>query len=214
MQKAIIFDLDGVIIDSEPIHFKASRKALEDFGIKITLADYLQFGVSMGKLFFYDKISEKYKVRLDKEAVFRRKNEYFRKMIGEVRLRSGISALLGKTFHKFSLAICSSGARVNLNLSLKKFELEKYFEVIVSGDEVERVKPYPDIYLKAISELGRKRKECIAIEDSRPGVISAKKAGIACLAIPNRFTAAQDFSSADWVFKNMKMLSDNLLNII
>ena len=214
MIKAIIFDLDGVIINSEPIHFKASQKALRDFGIKITLEDYLQFGVSMGKLFFYEKVSEKYRVKLNKTAVFRRKNDYFRKMFDEVKLRNGIRDLLDKTYRRFTLAICSSGARVNLDLSLKKFDLEKYFKVIVSGDEVKRVKPYPDIYLKAVSRLGCKKKECIAIEDSHPGIVSAKKAGITCLAIPNKFTAKQDFSLADRVFKDMKTLSNNLLNFI
>jgi HAD superfamily hydrolase (TIGR01509 family) len=214
MVKAIIFDLDGVIINSEPIHFKASQKALQDFGIKITLEDYLQFGVSMGKLFFYEKISEKYKLKLNQIAVFRRKNDYFRKMFDEVKLRNGIKTVLNSTYQKSALAICSSGARVNLDLSLKKFDLEKYFKVIVSGDEVRRVKPYPDIYLKAISKLGSKKKECIAIEDSHSGVVSAKNAGIICLAIPNKFTAKQDFSLADQIFKDMKMLSNHLLNYI
>jgi len=112
---------------------------------------------------------------------------------------------------KYDLAIVSSGVRDINEFVMHKFNLEPYFKIVITGDDVERVKPFPDVYLKALETLGRKKEECVAIEDSQTGLDSAKSAGIACIVIPNNFTKAQDFSHADRVIADIKELRNYVI---
>lgn len=210
--KAILFDLDGVLVDSEPLHFEAHQKALEHFGIKLALEDYMDFGVAKGDDNLYQKTAEKYGVEIDKQEISKLKRQIYRDIFAEKgRLIDGIEESLKKFHAEYELALVSSGSKESIDFVLEKIGLKKYFKVVVTGDDVERVKPFPDIYLKAIKALAFEKEFCVAIEDSVTGIEAAKSAGIKCIAIPNEFTKNQDLSRADAMVEKLEDLNEGLI---
>lgn len=207
MIKCIIFDLDGVILDSEPLHFQAHREALKEFGLELSLEDYLAFGVAKGDANLYEKISQKYQVKIDREKISKLKKDIFRKLIDKkANLIEGVKDSLEKWHSQYLLAIASSGAKDMVEMVLEKMKVKKYFPVVVTGDDVEKVKPFPDIYLRAVKLGGFQKGECLAIEDSESGLLAAKTAGLKCAVAPCDFTRSQDFSQADLVVDKLSEL--------
>ena len=159
----------------------------------------------------YEKVSQKYGIEIDRDAIDKTKKQIYKEIFDEkAELTPGILEKLDEFSKKYDLAVVSSGAGSSIKYAIEKLGIGKYFKVIVTGDDVERVKPFPDVYLKAIELLGLEKENCIAIEDSQTGLESAKNAGIKCIAIPNNFTKNQDFSKADVVLNNIKEIGDKL----
>lgn len=208
--KAILFDLDGTLVDSEPLHFEAHRRALAQHGIKITKEDYIQNGVSGGQRSFYEMMQIIYATPIDIDAVRKLKKEIYGDLIGEIKLFEGVKEVLENLKEKYRLAIVSTTHMDYIRRTLKQVGIEEYFETFSSAKELERGKPFPDVYFDSLKKLGLAPCECIAVEDSRNGVEAAKNAGIRCIAIPNEFTRQQDFSKADVVVSNIKELSENI----
>jgi HAD superfamily hydrolase (TIGR01509 family) len=204
MIKSVLFDLDGVIVDSEPLHFEAHRKALKQFGINITIQDYMEFGVAKGDASLFEEASRKYGVEIDKEEVSKLKKELYRNIFRKrAAPREGFSDLIEKLGDDYTLAITSSGGRDTIEFVIEKFGLGSKFKTIISGDDVKRVKPFPDIYEKALNILGLGSADCIAIEDSESGLLAAKGANIKCIVVPCKFTRKQNFSKADFIFEEL-----------
>lgn len=212
MLKGIIFDLDGVLVDSEPVHFLAYKQSFEKYGIDLSKENYLRFGVSRGDRFLVEKISQKYKKKIDLEEIRKLKKEYFGKKIGtNLRLREGILETISLLSNKCKLAIASSSRRETIERVLRQFEMRKYFKAIVGGDEVESVKPEPDIYLRVLDLLSFSSEQCIAVEDSQTGLRAAKGAGLRCVACPTEYTNLHDLSRADFLAKDINMVREIIL---
>lgn len=212
MIKAIFFDMDGVLVDSEPLHFEAHKKALENFGVTLTLNDYMDFGVAKGDENLYEKAAQKYGVVIDEDKISEIKKQIYKEIFahnGEII--DGVKETLAELFVKYDLAIVSSGAKDVVRYVLEKSELFEYFKFIVTGDDVKNVKPHPDVYLKAMELAGVNGDECVAIEDSQSGVEAAKNAGIRCIAIPNNFTKNQDLSLANQTVSSARELQKVIL---
>ena len=209
--KAIIFDMDGVIVDSEPVHFEAHQKSLREFGMDLSLEEYLKFGVATGDKFLYENIAKKYPGKpISVKDIHIRKKEIYKELTKtKLELREGILKLLSDLSAKYRLAIASSGEKEIVMFVLEKFKIADYFEVIVTGGDIERVKPFPDVYLKAIEKLDLQKDECVAIEDSETGLRAAVSAGIICIAVPCTFTESQDFTGAD-VKVNLEILRETI----
>lgn len=211
--KAVLFDMDGVLVDSEPLHFEAHKRALNNFGIDLALDDYMDFGVAKGDVNLHKKVSEKYNIKIDIKKVSLLKKKLYREIFNEkAKPRDGILELISRLYGKYNLAIASSGARDAVEFVLERFNLKDRFQVVVSGGDVVNVKPAPDIYLKALELLNLGGDECVAIEDSETGTVSAKSAGIKCIAAPMEFTKNHNFSKADVVIENISDIDDKLLN--
>ena len=209
--KAVIFDMDGVIVDSEPLHFEAHKKALEKFGIELSLEDYMDFGVAQGDDNLYEKAAQKFDIKIDKEEISKLKKRIYREIFDQkAELRVGVLELIKILCKKYDLAIASSGTKDVVNHVVERFSLGDYFKVIVTGDDVERVKPYPDIYIKASQLLYASENECIALEDSETGVSAAKSAGIRCIAVPCDFTRSQNLSKADLILDDLEEVTNKL----
>lgn len=207
--RAILFDLDGVIIDSEPLHFEAHKEILKDYGIELTLDDYLDFGVAKGDDNLYRKVSERPGILLDKNKISKRKKQAYCKILDKKgKLMPGVLEILQDFSKKYDLAIVSSGIKASVEYVLEKFDIKKYFKIIIAGEDADRVKPFPDVYLKALEKLNYSKNECLAIEDSETGIKAANNAGLKCIAIPNEFTKNQDFSSADMLLSNINELKE------
>jgi HAD superfamily hydrolase (TIGR01509 family) len=215
MIKAVIFDFDGIIIDSEPMHFEAHRRALWEAGMDLTLDDYFQYGLAKGDKDLCLKMAEKYGIALDIKKILGRKREIYQEIFDKgAKLENDAINLIERLKDKYTLAIASSSSRESLDYACDRLDIKKYFSVIVSGSDVEKVKPAPDIYLKAAELLGLAIDECLSIEDSETGLEASVKAGIKCIACPREFTRNQNFEKASVIVNNLNEINDQLIGSI
>ncbi|HYE69605.1 MAG TPA: HAD family phosphatase, partial [Anaerovoracaceae bacterium] len=172
MLKAVLFDMDGVIIDSEPMHYRLSKLYYSELGLDITDEEYYTF-VGLGDIEIFTRLIGKYGLKQNLDELVntyqQRYIDHLRSIKDEKPIR-GVDVLI-KDLHKrgIRLALGSSATRGNIEAVLEYFKLWDYFEVVVSGCEVERSKPFPDIYVKAAKKLAVDPSECIVIEDSSNG---------------------------------------------
>ncbi|MBU3199904.1 HAD family phosphatase [Clostridium estertheticum] len=208
MLKAVIFDMDGVIIDSEPAHMKLENETYKKLGIEVTGDEHHSF-VGATSHYMWDSLKNKHKLNqtLD-ELIEYDRSKYFKYLNSdecEITLIDGVKELI-KDFHEngIKLAIASSSPLNVIMAIANKFQIEEYFEVFVTGDYVERSKPEPDIFIFASKKLGVSPENCIVIEDSHNGVRAAKKAGMKCVGINSDAAGSQDISMADLVINSFK----------
>jgi HAD superfamily hydrolase (TIGR01509 family) len=204
---AVVFDLDGVLVDSEPIHFRAANRVLARFGLAISEAEYVAF-IGLGERATWQAWRERYRVDEPLEQLLAAHTAARLQEIAagvpaiddavQLARRLAVSGLL--------LAIASSSTPAVIDALLGALGLSAVFRVRVSGEDaaVRASKPAPDVYLLAAARLGVPPAACLAIEDSGPGVVAAKRAGMTCVAVPNRWTALQDFHDADVVLESLR----------
>lgn len=205
MIKAIIFDMDGVLIDTEALKMDAHRRVLESYGVKLEEKFYLPL-IGTTRLNICRKLKARYKLLATPEELALKKVEEYKQIIRR-RLEAipeAVDFLKRLPKKKFRIALCSTQNKAFIKNQLRKLHLLHYFEIITSGeDEVVASKPDPAVYKLTLKKLGLKANECIAIEDSEVGVIAAKKAGIYCIAVPNKYTKHQDFTKADKIVRSL-----------
>lgn len=209
MLKAVLFDMDGVIIDSEPIHYRLSKMYYSELGLDITDEEYYTF-VGIGDKEIFTRLKEKYglKQKVDEmvEAYQQRYIEHLQGLKDEKPIK-GVDILIKDIYKRgFHLALGSSATRRNIEAVLEYFKLREYFDEIVSGCEVERSKPSPDIYVRAAEKLGMDPSGCVVIEDSSNGVRAAKSAGMKCIGYKNHNSGEQDISPADIIIDSFEGL--------
>jgi HAD superfamily hydrolase (TIGR01509 family) len=211
MIKAVIFDMDGVIINSEATWIKVVEDIFTEYGYEYTKYFHKKiFGSNAARVMKQNldiKDSEaEIGRKIVKRFVYIIKNEGVKEVLG-------IYQLLDQVNKKFVLAIASSTPKAAIELILKKLGIRDYFSVIISGYQVKNPKPYPDIYLAVAEKLKLKPKECIAIEDSPNGVKSAKNAGMKCIALKNKYTDEKELkqAGADILVSSLDEITDKLL---
>lgn len=202
MLKALIFDMDGVIIDSEPIHFRVEKRLFEDLGLAISDDEHHSF-VGTTSRWMWSYIKDKYKLNQSiEELVQMEATSYVDHLLSQKDKKPipGVVDLIQELHgNNVRLAVASSASVRNIEIVLKMFRLERFFEVRVSGDEVRNGKPAPDVFLRCAKTLGLRPGECIVIEDSKNGVEAAKAAGMKCIGFKNPNSGGQDLSAADMV---------------
>jgi beta-phosphoglucomutase family hydrolase len=201
MIKAFIFDMDGVIIDSEPMHFETEKMVMREFGIEIQ-DDELSSYVGVAGLKMWADLIDKYQLNAAPDMLVKKKSQYSKIYFGNESFSTinGIDDLLGDLKRKgIYIGLASSSAREFIELILNKLNIFHYFDVIVSGEEVGKSKPEPEIFLKAASHLNVSPQYCMVLEDSSNGVKAAKSAGMKCIAFRNPNSGNQDLSLADIV---------------
>jgi HAD superfamily hydrolase (TIGR01509 family) len=199
---AVIFDMDGVLVDTEPFYFKSNNELFRELGFSVNAEDYAHFvGSSAQKMWtilkkrFHlphsvdDLIEKEYRVHTQKIASM----ETLEPIAGIKNLLYGLSAA------SLPLAIASSSPRAVIELTLDKSGLDAYFPVRVSGEDVISGKPHPDIFLKAAALLRIPPQNCLVIEDSPRGVTGAHSAGMKAVGFRNPNSGEQDLSQADCI---------------
>ena len=213
--KAVIFDMDGVLVNSEPLHFEVARIMFKEFGFYIDDEGMKGF-VGMSLIKFWSTIKEQYNVQKELDWLIENDNKVrfnFFNSIDHLTPISGVIELLDLLKAAgYKLAVASSTLLKMIKVVLNKLEISDYFDYVISGHQVEHGKPAPDIFLKAAEELGSAPEECLVIEDSTNGVLAAKAAGITCLGYYNPDSGDQDLTKADTVIDSFKDISLEFLD--
>lgn len=195
---AVIWDMDGILVDSESYHFTAHTQAFAENGLTLTEEYYKEYGVSVDPQIFYAKAFADANKPFDDLIFLKvhyRKMELYQKLQREqgIKLINPAATIVKRLYNNGVLmAIASQVDREEVTRNLRGTSLLEYFPIIVSGGDFGlKKKPAPDIYAKAAEMLNVTPAKCVAIEDSLVGVTSAIAAGIPCLAVPNHFTKHQ-----------------------
>jgi beta-phosphoglucomutase len=210
---AIIFDVDGLIVDSEELYSRTYIETLEDFGKTIAREDYTA-AVGIPVEVNAEHAVKHFRLNTTPEAYCEAWMDRFEEAIsmpGGIDLMPGILELLNHIKGRYPLGIASSTKRPRMTTTLTNGllphldvdNLDEMFSTILSGSDVVHTKPAPDIYLLAAEQLGVDPKKCVVFEDSQAGVIAAKSARMTAIAVPNFFTAHQDHSKADRILDSL-----------
>ena len=207
MFKAVIFDMDGVIIDSEPIHFRVVKGFTNDIRFDITFRDWQELIGNKQKI-IWTRLKEKHRLSQEVDDLV---NEHRRRYMLEIETLTnekpieGVDILIKDLYTKcIKVALASSSPRNHIEAIIKKFNLTDYFQVMVCGEDVKEGKPSPDIFLHTAKIINTLPDECIVIEDSYNGVLAAKAANMKCIGFRNPNSGNQDLSKADKIVTSLK----------
>ncbi|HOB16603.1 MAG TPA: HAD family phosphatase [Defluviitoga sp.] len=213
MIKAVIFDMDGVIIDSEPLHWDANKQIFAQLGIPIQDVPYSNYiGVSNEDM--WQDLKNLFNLSHSIEELVQWQNEETLKYFKETPYKpiDGIVELLIELKNNnFKVGLASSSPEILIEEVLTHLDIKKYFDTYASADYVPRGKPKPDLFLYTAGLLQVKPKECVVIEDSKQGVKAAKAAGMKCIGFANPNSMNQDLSQADIIVKSFKDITIDLI---
>lgn len=201
--QAVILDLDGLIVDSEPLHQRAFNIFLTRHGL-----DYRFDEDEYGRVFVgipvrenADYLVARFNLPMRAEAVLVEREAIFQALIQDptnlVAMPGVFDLLDALEARGIALGVASGSPRQQVETMLRGLGLASRFRVVVAGTDVPRPKPAPDVYLRAVQELRVAPARCVAVEDSAAGIAAAKAAGLHVIAVPNRYTRLQDLSGAD-----------------
>jgi HAD superfamily hydrolase (TIGR01509 family) len=214
MIEAILFDFDGLMVDSEPHSIASWRAVLREWGVEIDAATLDRLlGLRLDQT--SRLLVERFSLTASPAKLGKAKTDHqIAHLAGAIRAMPGLQTLLHvidqRGLHK---AIASSGMRRYLEAALLAVGLAGRFSVIVSGEEVARGKPAPDVFLEAARRLGCSPAACLVLEDAPNGLEAAKAAGMRAVAIPNDQTRQLDLSAADWQLPSLAAVADLLTSI-
>ncbi len=215
MLKAILFDMDGVIVDTEPLHKKAYYQMFSDVNIPVTEKMYETF-TGQSTLNICKQLCDHFELSEVPETLVSIKRKHFKYLFENdtsLALLDGVLDLI-KDYHNngLTLVLASSASMPNINRIFKRFDLDQYFVAKLSGADLKESKPHPEIFLKASEASGHATQHCIVIEDSTNGIAAAKAANIFCVGYNSHNSKNQDYSKADTVVSSFKEIEFNLVN--
>jgi len=213
MISTVIFDLDGLLADTEPLHYRAYQDALQAEGITLTESEYTEHWVREGKG-IGDWLARR-GLNLDPLAIRLKKSKRYLELLPSMlQPMEGVFQLLEALYPIKTLALASSSYRDAVDGVLAGLNIAHYFKAVVSGLDVPRVKPAPDIFLTAARLVGAIPTECLVLEDAEKGIIAAHQAGMHCIAVPTEYTRYHDFSKATLVCSSLNDVTVELINAI
>ena len=195
---ALIFDFDGLIVDSETPGFQAWSEVYAAYGCSLPFEKYSACIGTIGGFDLHAYLEEQSGRSLERADVERVCNARWLELMQEQPLLPGIAACVSSAKARgLKLAVASSSTQKWVTRNLRKFELLEHFDTVCTSDHVAAVKPDPALYLLALENLGVSSEEAIAFEDSPNGILAAKRAGLFCVAIPNPLTKNLALELAD-----------------
>ncbi len=212
---AVIFDLDGLMADSEPLAKWAWSQTLARYDRELddqTFREVQGMRVAESSRIFCERFS----LPIGPEQAMSERDELFLEAVPtHLRPRSGLYSLLDELAARgLGLGVATSGHRRYVTLAMRTLELDGRFQAVAAGDEVERGKPAPDIYLLAAGRLGVPPERCLALEDAPLGVEAAVAAGMTCVAVPSQWTAASEFPGAAGIFPSLDEVREALGDLL
>jgi len=211
--KAVIFDMDGVLADTEPVYYKVEQKLFKSLGLNITPEIHHTF-VGMSMKLIWEKIKETNYLDLsDEELINLHKKLMIRGIKTSTNLQpvNGIIPLLQFLIeNNIEIAVASSSSHKLINVILTSIGIKKYFPLIISGDDVPVGKPAPDIFLRTLEELKICAENAVVVEDSTNGIFASKEAGIPCIAYKNPNSGNQVLDKADMIITDFEKFHNYL----
>ena len=200
--KAVLFDMDGVIVDTEPLHRKAYFKTFNDLGIDVSEELYASFtGASTKRV--CETLIQEFNLKQTYEEIAKTKRDYFKEYFyndEEFDLISGVRELIQHYYdNRIRLILASSATMVTINMVFEKFELEPYFSGKISGADLKESKPHPEVFLLAAEMANEPVENCMVIEDSTNGILASHRANIFCSAYRSPHSKNQDYTLANIV---------------
>jgi HAD superfamily hydrolase (TIGR01509 family) len=211
MITTVIFDLDGLLADTEKLHWRAYHEALKAHGAVLAESEYFEHWVRAGKG-IGDWVA-RHGLNLDPLALRAHKSKRYLELLAtELRPMAGALELLKQLHGKKTLALASSSYRDAVDGVLQGLGITHYFRAIVTGLDVARVKPAPDIFLAAARQTGAMPFQCLVLEDAEKGVLAALAAGMSCIAVPTEQTQHHDFSRATRICSSLSEVTLELID--
>jgi GMP synthase (glutamine-hydrolysing) A subunit len=217
MIKAVIFDMDGLMIDSEPIQSKSFEMILKEHGHEPIFHDNgLVQKVGLKSKENWEFLKERHGFDEDTDTLVEKKRKVYIDILKEnIKPMPGLFELIKLLKEKkVKLAVASSSNLPQIELVLQELGIFEDFDIVVSGEWVEKSKPHPEIYILTAKQLEVEPKDCVALEDSIVGVISASEAGVKVIAVPTSSTEKEDFSKANLIVRYQLGYTNNIMIII
>ena len=209
----MLFDLDGVLADTEPLHWAAYREVLLELGVDVGIEEYRRRFISQGGGPEY--ACETYRLPLTPDELRARKlPRYLALLRRGVKPRPGARAALERLRGRFRTAVATNSVRAEVELILGSLGLAPLLDAVVAREDYRDAKPAPDAYLTAAAAIGLRAEECVVVEDTPRGLAAALAAGTRALALPNELTADNDFTGCTRQLAHLDELTPELLRAL
>ena len=204
MIKAILWDNDGVLVDTEHLYFRATREVLSSIGFVLTEKQFIELFLIEARGAWH-LVQQMGFAPEEVEQLRQTRNKlYCDLLLNEKLLIEGVQEVLAELHGKYKMGIVTSSLREHFDIIHRSTGLLQYFDFIVASGDYTKYKPDPEPYQVAIQKTGFAAEDCIAIEDSLRGLLSATRAGVRCYVIPNPLTRTSDFASAHKVLSHVR----------
>ncbi len=213
MIKGVLFDMDGVLAGSEKFISKAAIEMFREKGLEVVKDDFKPF-TGMGENSYLGGVAEKYGFPFDENKDKARTYKIYGEIVkGKLNALPGVFDFIEKCRSLgLNIAVASSADEIKVMINLHEIGLPpSLFDAVINGQQVERKKPHPDIFIKAANDIKLKPEQCLVVEDAVSGVKAAKEAGCKCLALTTSFDE-RDLKEADWIAKDLSMAPDECLD--
>jgi HAD superfamily hydrolase (TIGR01509 family) len=214
MVKAVIWDNDGVLVDTEELYFKATREALSEIGIDLTPELFVEISLKQGRSTFDLAIAEGVAPEVIARLRGKRNLRYSDLLRNGVRVLDGVEDTLSRLRGKVLMGIVTSSRREHFEIIHTGTGLLHFFDFVLTREDYGKSKPNPDPFLAAVIRYGLQPENCIIVEDSERGLAAAKAAGIRCVVVPNALTKGSDFSGVYRVLESVSEVPGEVFELL
>jgi HAD superfamily hydrolase (TIGR01509 family) len=212
LREFLLWDHDGVLVDTERWYFHATREVLSRIGIDLSQKQYLEFMAVGRSCWDFARASGQSEASIDEHRKLR--DELYQQLLRSRDIEiEGVVDVLDQLESRYRMAIVTTARRADFDVIHQNRDLLRYFEFVLTIEDYPHSKPAPDPYLFALHRFRARPEQTLVLEDSSRGLSSAVAAGLSCIVIKNEFTASQDFSSALYVLDSVRQLPEILRNI-
>ncbi|GBD24719.1 Fructose-1-phosphate phosphatase YqaB [bacterium HR30] len=207
-----MFDLDGVLLDSEELHYRAYSEVLAAFGVVVGRQEYAEHWIAAGHGPEY--AVETYSLPVTPAELRARKAPVYRRLLqAGLQPMPGAQLVLEQLSREFALGIATNSSRADVDWVLSQLGWQHFFEVVVGREDYREAKPAPDAYLTARSQLAVPPEHCLVVEDSPRGVLAARAAGLRAVAVPNEFTRVCTFPPGTELVEHLSDITPSFVRL-
>jgi HAD superfamily hydrolase (TIGR01509 family) len=196
MVEAILWDNDGVLVDTECLFFESTRRTLATIGIQLSMSQFLDLSMRQGRSAFDLAVERGWSQEQVTNLKVQRDLLYSEMLRKQTRVLPGVTETLKALHGQKRMAVVTSSQRQHFDVMHADIGLTKYFEFVLAREDYGKTKPNPEPYVLALKRMGMNAEKCVAVEDSERGLAAARAAGLRCLVIPNKITRGCTFSGA------------------